>query len=901
MFRQTSPEDRMGCFGMVIYFVATLIGIAIINFFAEKIFSGYSLLTLPLSGAIFYWLVFGHGLSKPFTWLKNYKGWRKPSPTNSSTSLQASTTLPPKELPTKSNTATSKSTPTPSKPIQTTTPPPDRFEIILPRSTEWKPTVASSFTKALYELMGQNPLMLSIIATPENVRWTIRQSDAQVFTTQSLADFVNQFYPGAQVREVEIPDEFPFYRRYIVFSHKAKEVYDQFTPVTSHNRQDPLHLVAQTMNNLEPNEYLNYTLFIFNTGYLTQEEITGFLTQSAYEAGYRNSFQVINAKNLETMLVVNALNFGVKQIKDLMLRKKLVSRFDDQKTQDYLTKLQEKMANVVVALTFETPNKERLDFLTSVAGTVKALSPTSEAKLGDGVKKDALIRNIEDSAQQNFAQFLVQESEKPLDKITEFYTLPLIADELANLWHLPHNGFEGLKINWVANVPSQVIAKGGAGEIPIGVLADSNTPIALNRPDRKYHAYITGQTGMGKSTLLHNLIHRDIVDGYGVGVIDPHGALIDKILETSINANRLDDVIYLRCSDPNYPVPLNPFRTPQGGKESATFNTVLWIMKTIYADGWSETRMETVVRNILQVILADPEATPLDIQELINNDNYRRRLLKSVDSKISRASKHFWQTFEDTSPSEQRSQTQSVLNRLSAFLGSSHIELLTCHPNTLDFRSLINGKKIVLVDLQGDEVASEVSTLGAIFFAQFFLASLTLGEIPENAPPRYYLYVDETQRFITTALPDIFSQARKFGLSLTLANQYIGQLDKETQAGITENVGTKFSFECSPTEAKATASLFEPTVSVQELSKLGLGRVALRTRWQGQTLDSFILKAYNRPQRSGSEVSVAEIKQRSHQNIGLIPKEEVTAWLDKRYGGEVFKSPSTEPELRDFD
>jgi type IV secretory pathway VirB4 component len=177
------------------------------------------------------------------------------------------------------------------------------------------------------------------------------------------------------------------------------------------------------------------------------------------------------------------------------------------------------------------------------------------------------------------------------------------------------------------------------------VLPSNNTPVVVNRADRKYHAYITGQTGTGKSTLLHNLIHHDIQSGQGVGVIDPHGSLIQKVLKTSIDTNRLDDVVYLRCADAAYPVPLNPFRTPPDVKAEAIFNTVLWMLKSIYKASWSESRMETVIRNILQVVLSDPEATPLDIQELVSNHNYRRRVLKTADNKLSSSSKNFWRPF----------------------------------------------------------------------------------------------------------------------------------------------------------------------------------------------------------------------------------------------------------------
>lgn len=782
----------------------------------------------------------------------------------------------------------------------------ETFEITVPHSTEWRPSVAASFMKALYDKIDVSGCYLSIRATNENISWELNAN----FTQDTLESFVNQFYPGAQVKPKLYQDRvYPYYRRYTVLSMDANEFFDLYTPITDHPRFDPLQLIAQTMNQLQAEEVVSFWLVVEKPKPIDDEGITEFLTMSAYDAGYRTSRNSPATRNWEEALGSLAVSIPL-QIWDIQkLKKQRVDRFDERKTREYLSKLKQKISFVAIFLYIDTPDKNRLDFLTSVTGAVKGLTTHSEARLGDGVTKDALVKDEEEEWQFDPFEFLREwlkthnakpKKEKDEIKPKDIYFHPMTADELANLWHLPHSGFEGLKINWSASAPMQVVVSSREGEIPIGVLPNNKSSVAINRLDRKYHAYITGQTGMGKSTLIHNLVHLDIMNGQGVGVIDPHGALIKDILTTSITTDRLDDVVYLRFADAQYPIPLNPFRTPPSADEISVFNTVLWMMESIYKKTWSETQMETVIRNILQVVLTDPEATPLDIQEMVSNAHFRRRIIKTCEDRLSLSSKRFWETFEDSSPSAQKNQTKSVLNRLSAFLGSRHIELMTCHPHTLDFRKLISEKKIVLVDLSGKEVVSEVGTLGAIFFAQFFLASLSLGETPGNETPRFYLYVDETQRFITTAIPDMFSEARKFGLSLTLANQYIGQLDEDTREGIVNNVGTKFSFECSPDEAKMTAKLFEPHVTKEEMSRLGVGRAAVRTRWQGQTLDGFIVQTYDAPKPAGNEFELETIIERSRQNLELIPKKEVENWLNKRYSSDLFKGKSNEPDLKDI-
>jgi hypothetical protein len=400
---------------------------------------------------------------------------------------------------------------------------------------------------------------------------------------------------------------------------------------------------------------------------------------------------------------------------------------------------------------------------------------------------------------------------------------------------------------------------------------------------------------------MQNLIHQDIAVGHGVAVIDPHGSigLVNDILKKSIPESRINDVVLLECGQVDYPVPLNPFRVPAGVEPDSVFTTVLWLLKSIYKKSWSESRMEYVARNVLHALLADPEATPLDIRRLVEKPKFRNRILSYLENSLDVpfTTVDFWREFGAKSPGEQRNMTNSLLYRTNAFLGSTAVELMTCHPHTLNFSRLIADKKIVLIDLSGSRVQTEVDSLGAIFLANFYLACMGLGEMASKEP-RFYLYVDETQRFITSALQDMFSEARKFGLSLTLANQYIGQLDNDTVKGIQGNVGTKFSFECSPEEARATAKLYEPEVTAEELSRLGAYQVAVRTRKGGKTLDGFVMKTLPPPEPLG-EVSAEEIRKQSRENLALIPAEEVDRFLDQRYTEDTLEDETE--EYKDFD
>ena len=176
---------------------------------------------------------------------------------------------------------------------------------------------------------------------------------------------------------------------------------------------------------------------------------------------------------------------------------------------------------------------------------------------------------------------------------------------------------------------------------------------------------------------------------------------------------------------------------------------------------------------------------------------------------------------------------------------------MTCHPHALNFQSFIEQKKVVLINLSGEAIQTEVDSLGAMFLSGFYIAFRVLGYQPDDTPPRYYLYVDEVERYVTSPIPDMFSEARKFGLSLMLANQYFDQLSSETLNGILGNVGTLLTFESGDKDAKALAVRFIPEIDREALQNLGAYHVAVKTRFKGQPLPAFEIRTQPPLQKGG--------------------------------------------------
>lgn len=496
---------------------------------------------------------------------------------------------------------------------------------------------------------------------------------------------------------------------------------------------------------------------------------------------------------------------------------------------------------------------------------------------------DSYIQSPSDQQDTSFAPLLLSEARE--NRAWAKSLLVLSASEIAALWHLPNDLFLARHIAWAGTpIPAELTTK-TEESVCLGWVVSPSHPqlVYLPSADRAYHHYITGKTGMGKSTLMHNLIHQDIERGCGVVVIDPHGKLIDDILLSSVPQTRLKDVVLLECGQTACPVPLNPFRIPEGVSFTSAFNYLYWVLSKVYESVWRPGRMDLVFRNLLHALLCDPESTPLDIERLFINKSYRASVIAKVGTHPdgSTAMQNYWRNFGTKSRSEQAETSSPILSRTGIFLGNRALEYMTCHPQTLNFQALVQGRCIVLVNLAGEAIRSEVGSLGAMFLAGFYMASEAIGYLPDNALPRCYLYVDEVERIITTPLPDMYAQARKAGISLTLANQYLDQLKDDTLHGILGNVGTKFIFECGDRDARTLAPELEPEFDRHALQNLGKYHAVVKTRFEGRTLSPFVVKTLAPPLRDENDLASVRRKVLLHNRF--ISAQEVQDWLRERY------------------
>ncbi|MCA0456136.1 MAG: hypothetical protein LCI00_19315 [Chloroflexi bacterium] len=715
---------------------------------------------------------------------------------------------------------------------------------------------AASHIHFLTTLLRDHPrLAFEIVAEPTTTYWRITDLEGR-YSANVIMSNIGSYLEGATIVQVDPtevkPRQFPYFRQLLTFG--LKNEYPAPIPFLHDLTFDPMKVIAKRLSHLDPQleERVVYQMFV--------------MTPSV-EAQNRGS---------------NRLREGmVKPTSGFYPKDDPLSAFDRTLID---TKMAATLYHCFIGMTLESRDENRLSELAIIARDLELITTPRHNGL-TLIGSKAIQRMVQNEAEDSVAWFemllsaLVQSGSPNWRQLLSV----LSPAEMATLWHLPDDSFTSPNIVWAgSDVPKEVTDPKSANGVIFGdgKLAGQRVPLYLAEKDRDTHAYVVGKTKMGKSTLLHNLIHQDIAAGRGVAVIDPHGELIDHILATSIPEERLQDVVPVRCGQGDPPVPLNPFRIPEGLSKTAAFNYLYETLHKIYDKIWLDGQSDMVLRNVLSALLYDPEATPRDIRRLFTNEAYQKKIVSLIEEQDGSTSlSDYWRDFAEKSVGERNKLFSPIESRTNVFLGNALIESMTCHPRTLNLKQMIAERKIILINLAGDEIVSEINSLGAIFFTQFLLASQALGYQSGDAPPRCYLYVDEAHRFTTSPVADMYSNLRKFGLSLTFSNQYLKQLSAETLEGIWGNEGTLFIFEVGQPDLVDLAPKVEPGIPRSTLLNLGAHRMVVKMRANGRSLPAFIAETRAKP----TDGIPAIIPSNTLTNYGFQPLSETRTWLKARY------------------
>lgn len=373
---------------------------------------------------------------------------------------------------------------------------------------------------------------------------------------------------------------------------------------------------------------------------------------------------------------------------------------------------------------------------------------------------------------------------------------------------------------------------------PIGYTTwrNQNIPFGIKDKDRLGHIYCIGKTGMGKSTLLQSMALSDIKKGKGCGIIDPHGD-VAKYLLARIPEERKKDLVYINPVDENV-ISFNPLHAVHPNYHSLVASGLISTFKKIWSDSWGP-RLEYILRFSLLTLLQYPKATLLDIQPLLTDIGFRNEVLTYIKDDFIIV---FWRNeFEKYSLSFRNEVISPILNKMGVFISSRPLKNMM-GKQTSDFRMshVMDEKKILIVNLSKGEIGEDTSTIiGSILVNSIQLSALYRAKQPLDKRVPFYLYVDEAHSFLSLSFADILAEARKYGLSLLLAHQYIEQLHDDIRSAIFGNVGTLICFRIGATDAEYLENEFEPVFAKNDLIKIPKFTMYLKLMIDGITSEGF--------------------------------------------------------------
>lgn len=420
--------------------------------------------------------------------------------------------------------------------------------------------------------------------------------------------------------------------------------------------------------------------------------------------------------------------------------------------------------------------------------------------------------------------------QKILSRTLSFNKQYFSTNELATLFHLPNKRLSTVRnIAWGKNLlgepPSNLPTYGSTPEnerndINLFARADFKNEshiFGLKRVDRRRHLYVIGKSGTGKSTMLANMIINDLKHNEGLAVVDPHGDLIETVLNY-VPRHRINDVILLDPADPDAVVQLNLFEAGDMVNRELIASGIVAIFQKMYANSWGP-RLEYILRNALLTLL-EQNSRLEDVLRLLTDKKYRDRIVEKLEDPIL---KNFWVAEFDKMPDRLRNDAISpILNKVGQFVTSPLIRNVVNAPtSSFSLEDVMNEGKILLVNVsQGKLGEDNASLLGAMIITKIQLAAMSRVYINEEERKDFYLYIDEFQNFATTSFVKILSEARKYRLSLILANQYIAQIPEEVKSAIFGNAGNIFSFIMGADDAAHFHKEFGEKYSAEDLVSL---------------------------------------------------------------------------------
>lgn len=446
----------------------------------------------------------------------------------------------------------------------------------------------------------------------------------------------------------------------------------------------------------------------------------------------------------------------------------------------------------------------------------------------------------------------------------------LNSEELATIFHFPNKLITTPHIHWLnaktapapALIPTQGLFLGHSNYRGI------KRPVHIGESDRLRHMYIIGRTGTGKSEFLKQMIRQDINEGKGLCFMDPHGDAVEDLLNY-IPPERAEDVIYFRPSDTERPMGLNLLEATTEDQKHFVSTAVINMMYKLfdpYKTGIVGPRFEHSVRNAMLTVMAEPGTTFVELMKILQNPGgpYLQQILHKVEDPIIR---EYWTEQIAATTDYHKSETLDyITSKFGRFVTNKLVRnIIGQSKSSFNFREVMDTGKILLINLSKGELGEENSSfLGLVLVPRILMAAMSRADIPEEDRRDFYLYVDEFQNFATPDFAQILSEARKYRLSLTVANQFIGQVDEEVKNAIFGNVGTLISYRVGVSDANYLTHEFAPVFTEDDLLNIEKYHVYIKTIVHNEPVPPFSMDI---------TMNLDEIKKQKNVKIAEVVKE----------------------------
>lgn len=475
-------------------------------------------------------------------------------------------------------------------------------------------------------------------------------------------------------------------------------------------------------------------------------------------------------------------------------------------------------------------------------------------------------------------------------------------EELASLFHLPHTNVETPNIVWASSKTAEPPAKlpiitGGAGDEEVSAFGLTNfrgvnQQFGMYRSDRGRHAYIIGQTGTGKSGLLELFALSDIFHQHGYAIIDPHGDFAINNLRF-VPPSRTKDVIYFNPADTAFPVGFNPMEVIDPNMKNNISSEVIGVLKRMFGESWGP-RLEYILRYTILALLDYPNTTLLDITRMLTDKKFRKAVVENCQDTVVR---QFWNVeFSSWTDKFANEAIAPVLNKVGAFTANPIIRNIIGQPkSTFNIRRIMDEGKILVVNLSKGLIGEDnAAILGSFIVTKVQLAAMSRSDITRIEDRRpFYLYVDEFQNFATDSFATILSEARKYGLNLTVANQYVSQMQQTVRDAVFGNVGTIITFRISPDDAPLLAKQFEPQFEASDLMQMHNRHFVMSMVIHGEKAPAFSATTLTLPPAQ-TDVS-AQIIENTRRHYAR-PRQEIEAEIQKNTGPQPAAQQPQQPK-----